>query len=202
MNRIEQAATPIPAQQPEREPRPQPRIPRPLADVRRRAVQAMAQPVQAMAQPVEVPARSRRGASRLALAFAALAVPLVPAQAFGAAPGGGSGSASPPTVGLPGYVSTQQAEHLTRSRVVPEPLITRTPANTKQMLPGRHQAIVTPAVAGASAPACSGTEYPAAGVDSHMQAHLRPVIDPMNDVVTRQSTRCGARVDYLSQARA
>lgn len=82
MNRIEQVATPISAQQP------QPRLPRALADVRRRAAHTFQQSGPASA-------RSRRGTSGLAVAIAALAVPLLPGAAFGAtsAAGGGDGTA-------------------------------------------------------------------------------------------------------------
>lgn len=82
MNRIEQVTVPTPAQQP------QPRLPRPLAGIRRRAAGAMA-------QPAEAPSRARRGTSRLAVALATLAVPLLPSQALGAAPSHGTGAARP-----------------------------------------------------------------------------------------------------------
>lgn len=73
MNRIEQVATPAPAQQP------QPRFLRSPADVRRRASSARSQPTS-----TEAPARSRRRTSGLAVAIAALAVPLIPSPALGA----------------------------------------------------------------------------------------------------------------------
>ena len=71
MNRIEQVAQPAPAQQP------QPLLPRALADVRRRAAQAMV-------GPSGTASRARR-TSGFAVAMAALAVPLLPSQAFGMA---------------------------------------------------------------------------------------------------------------------
>ncbi|MEY9858909.1 hypothetical protein ABH935_004532 [Catenulispora sp. GAS73] len=71
MNRIEQVAPPAPAQQP------QPLLPRALADVRRRAAHAMV-------RPGGTSSRARR-TSGFAVAMAALAVPLLPSQAFGVA---------------------------------------------------------------------------------------------------------------------
>jgi hypothetical protein len=111
---------------------------------------------------------------------------------------------------------------LARSRVVPEPLITpRMPLNTKQMLPGVDQPTDLPDAAAVAPAGSAGVALPAdllasscrrpdgsAGVggmrttDSHMLAHLRPAADPMNVVVSRGGAPCGARVDYLSQARA
>jgi len=75
MNRIEQVATPAPAQQP------QPRFPRSPAGVRRRASPTRSQPAS-----FEAPARARarRGTSGLAVAIAALAGPLIPSPALGA----------------------------------------------------------------------------------------------------------------------
>jgi len=83
MNRIEQVAPSAPAQQP------QPLLPRALADVRRRAAHAMVRPGGA-------PSRARRSTSGLAVAIAALAVPLLPSQAFGVASSGGDGAAKAP----------------------------------------------------------------------------------------------------------
>lgn len=71
MNRIEQVAPPAPAQQP------QPLLPRALADVRRRAAHAVV-------RPGGTTSRARR-TSGFAVAIAALAVPLLPSQAFGVA---------------------------------------------------------------------------------------------------------------------
>jgi hypothetical protein len=88
MNRIEQVAPSAPAQQP------QPLLPRALADVRRRAAHAMVRPGAASS-------RARRGTSGLAVAIAALAVPLLPGQAFGVASSagdGGTGAAKAPYV--------------------------------------------------------------------------------------------------------
>lgn len=82
MNRIEQVTAPAPAQQP------QPRVPRPAAEIRGRVVEA---PV----QPPGAPSRVRRGRSRLAVALAALAVPLLPGQALGAEPSHGAGPVRP-----------------------------------------------------------------------------------------------------------
>lgn len=97
MNRIEQVATPAPAQLP------QPRRPRPLADVRRRAAQAL--------HPTDPSAsRARRGASGLAVAIAALAVPLVPSPALGAV------SATKSTPEVP-----QSRHHSHHGHVVPDP---------------------------------------------------------------------------------
>jgi hypothetical protein len=73
MNRIEQVATPAPAQQPN----PRRRLPQGLADVRRLAAHTMLRR--------DVPAaRSRRGATGLAMAIAALSVPMLSCPAFGA----------------------------------------------------------------------------------------------------------------------
>ncbi|WP_194919926.1 hypothetical protein [Catenulispora rubra] len=69
MNRIEQVASPTPAQQP--------LLPRALADVRRRTAHAMV-------RPGGTTYRARR-TSGFAVAIAALAVPLLPSQAFGVA---------------------------------------------------------------------------------------------------------------------
>ncbi|MEY9933234.1 hypothetical protein ABH926_007887 [Catenulispora sp. GP43] len=105
-----------------------------------------------------------------------------------------------------------------RSPVVPDPLIPFSPANTKQMMsPSRTDAdipngAVTPApavgqtavVTAADLPTssyCLRDAYPAGG-DRYMVAHLRPAADAMDVVATPHRTVCGARVDYLSQARA
>lgn len=81
MNRIEQVVTPTAAQQS------QPRLPRTLADVRRRAVPSF-QP----SGPAST--RARRGTSGLAVAIAALTVPLLPGAAFGATSAVGGGGAA------------------------------------------------------------------------------------------------------------
>ena len=106
MNRIEHVATPTstPARQP------QPRFPRSLADVRRRASPARAQPTSSS----QASARARRGTSGLAVAIAALAVPLIPNPALGAAVSTGSTPEAP-------QAQTQTRHHLPHGHVLPEP---------------------------------------------------------------------------------
>ncbi len=113
MNRIEQVATPAPAQQSEQLPESQQtqiRLPRALAaaDVRRRAAHRFQQRDPASA-------RARRGTSGLAVAIAALAVPLLPGAAFGAtsAAVAGDGTAKPQ--------APHARHHLPHGQVLPGP---------------------------------------------------------------------------------
>lgn len=107
MNRIEHVATPTLAQQP------QPRFPRSPADVRRRA--SPAGPQSTSSKPS---ARVRRGTSGLAVAIAALAVPLIPSPALGAVTPTGSAPAAPKTQA---QAPTQTRHHLPHRHVLPEP---------------------------------------------------------------------------------
>ena len=99
MNRIEQVTPPTPAQQS------QPRLPRALADVRRRAAHALL-------QPRETATRTRRGTTGIAVAIAALAVPMLPNPALGAA----STGAGPVKPSVP-----HARHHLDHNGVEPEP---------------------------------------------------------------------------------
>ena len=110
-----------------------------------------------------------------------------------------------------------------RGRVLPDPLnplmSARTPPNTKQMVTGADQGTDMPeAVADATVPAVPADLRTSAccrlddsvgigamrtrATDAYMLARLRPARDPMYVVVNRGNAPCGARVDYLSQARA
>ena len=103
MNRIEQVAPPVPAQQP------QPLLPRALADVRRRAAHAMIRPAGGSS-------RARRGTSGVAVAIAALTVPVLPGQAFGmaasAVAGGSTATAASASAGTSaGTATAPQIRH-------------------------------------------------------------------------------------------
>jgi len=101
MNRTEQVASSAPAQQP------QPLLPRALADVRRRAAHAMV-------RPSGTPSRARR-TSGFAVAMAALAVPLLPSQAFGVA------SSADAAKGPPARHHIRHGGHGEHDQVVPGP---------------------------------------------------------------------------------
>lgn len=88
MNRIEQVAPPIPAQ-PQPQPQPQPQ------------------------RPPRLP-RARRGTSGVAVAIAALAVPLLPGMAFGTTAAGGPGAATP-------EAPSQARHHLPHGQDFPGP---------------------------------------------------------------------------------
>lgn len=236
MNRSDQAPAPVqptqpsqPSQptQPTQPSQPQARLPRALADARRRAAHLLLQ--QRDGSP-----RTRRGTTGttgVAVAIAALAVPMLPNPAFGSATSAGHGSAKQraPHASQPDTRSATQPSDTRTGIAHHPPLIpTRPPANTKQMMAPARQAALRaisgpnvrpgagtatdsltqppaphqpPTTADTAAYPCPSPVHPA-GNDSHMLAHVNPITDPMDVVIPRHPIACAARVDYLSQARA